>query len=171
MENLTYGCSFVLVNVFFMLDFSERIFLHVSLPYFFLISGNAPLTICLVLRSKNIFTNLTISLMYYNNFVFKIVAKILLFQLALRNLIVIWALDDLMLPNNNLSFIANDVKGIQLLNKKLNLIQYFNPIAGRVFLTFERQGEPFLACVRKTAIKTIYFIQITWNLIQHIFGL
>ena len=89
MENLTYGCSFVLVNVFFMLDFSERIFSHVSLPYFFLISGNAPLTICLVLRSKNIFTNLTISLMYYNNFVFKIVAKILLFQLALRNLIVI----------------------------------------------------------------------------------
>ena len=72
-----------------MLGFSERIFSRVSLLYFFLISGNAPLIICFVLRSKNIFTNLTISLMYYNNFVFKIIEKILLFPLVLRNLIVI----------------------------------------------------------------------------------
>ena len=50
----------------------------------------------------------------------KIVAKILslfpLFPFVLHNLIVIWALDDLMLPNNNLSFIINNVKGIQSLN-------------------------------------------------------
>ena len=61
-----------------MLGFSEGIISHVSLSYFFLISGNAPLIICFVLRSKNAFTNFTTFLMYYNNFAFKTVAKILL---------------------------------------------------------------------------------------------
>ena len=46
----------------------------------------------------------------------------------------------------------------------------FNPIPSRLFLTFERQ-RGFLARVRKTAIKAVYFTQITWNLVQHIFGL
>ena len=51
--------------------------------------------------------------MYYNNFLFKIVAKtILLFPLLLHDLIVISALDDLMLTNINLIFITNNVKGI-----------------------------------------------------------
>ena len=89
-KSLTYGCSFVLVKcLFFMLVFSEGIVSHVSLLYFFLISGNAPLIACFVLRSKIIFTNFTFSLMYYSNFDFKIVAKILLFPLLLRNLKVI----------------------------------------------------------------------------------
>ena len=77
------------INAFFMLGFSEGIISHVSLPYFFLISGNVPLIVSFILRSKIIFTNLTISLMYYSNLVFRIVAKILLFPLVLRNLIVI----------------------------------------------------------------------------------
>ena len=80
---------------------------------------------CFALRSKIIFTNFAFSLMYYNNFVFKIVAKILLFPLVLRNLKVIWALNDLILSNNKLSFITNNVIGIQSLKKRLNLIQYF----------------------------------------------
>ena len=105
-----------------MLGFSEGIVWHVSLPYLFVISGNAPLIIGFVLISKNIFINLAICLMHYNNFAFKIEAKILLlFQLVLRNLIVIWSLDDLMLPNNKVSFITNNLKGIQSLKKRLNL--------------------------------------------------
>ena len=87
---LTYDCSFVLVKrLFFMLGFSEGIVSHLRLPYFFLISGNAPLITCFVLRSKIIFTNFIFSLMYYNNFVLKIVAKIFLFTLLFRNLKVI----------------------------------------------------------------------------------
>ena len=74
---------------FFILGFSGGIFSHVSLPYFFLISSNAPLITCFALRSKIIFTNFTFSLMYYNNFVLNIVAEILLFPLVLRNLKVI----------------------------------------------------------------------------------
>ena len=82
---LTYGCSFALVKcLVFMLGFSKGFFSHVSLPYFFLISGNTPLITCFVLRSKIRFTNFTFSLMYYNNFFFKIVAKILLLTLLLR---------------------------------------------------------------------------------------
>ena len=77
------------LNVFFVLGFSKGIVSHVSLPYFFLMSRNAPLIICFVLRSKIIFTIFTISLMHYNNFVFKIVAKTLLFPLVLRSLEVI----------------------------------------------------------------------------------
>ena len=80
--------------VFFGWVFSEGIISHVSLPYFFLISVNAPITECFVLKSKNIFTNFIISLMYYNNFLFKIVAKTtLLFPLLLHDLTVISALD------------------------------------------------------------------------------
>ena len=87
---LSYGCSFVLIKcLFFMLGFSEGFVSHVSLPFFFLISGNAPLITCFVLRSKIIFNNFTFFLMYYSNFVFKIVAKTLLFPLLLRNLKVI----------------------------------------------------------------------------------
>ena len=87
---LTYGYSFVLLNVcFIILGFSGGIVSHVSLPYFFLISSNAALITCFALRSKIIFTNFTFSLMYYNNFIFKIVAKILLFSSVLRNLKVI----------------------------------------------------------------------------------
>ena len=83
---LTYDCSFVLVKrLFFMLGFSEGIVSHLRLPYFFLISGNAPLITCFVLRSKIIFTNFTFSVMYYSNSVFKIKAKILLFSFLLRN--------------------------------------------------------------------------------------
>ena len=68
-----------------MLGFSEGIISHVSLPYFFLISGNAPLVICFVLKFEDMFTIFTIFPMYYNNFVFKIVAKtFLLFSLELR---------------------------------------------------------------------------------------
>ena len=35
-----------------------------------------------------------------------------------------------MLPNNKLSFITNNVKGIQLLQKRLKLIQYFKSKIG-----------------------------------------
>ena len=53
-------------------------------------SGIAPLIICVVLKSKNMFINFTISLMYYNSFVFKIEAKMpLLFPLVLHVLIKI----------------------------------------------------------------------------------
>ena len=45
----------------------------------------------------------------------------------------------------------------------------FRPISRRLFWTFERQ-EGFLARVRK-AITAFYFTQITWNVVQHIFGL
>ena len=72
-----------------MLGFSEGFVSHVSLTFFFLISGNAALITCFVLRSKIKFNNFTFSLMYYNNFVFKTVAKMLLFQLLLRVLKVI----------------------------------------------------------------------------------
>ena len=68
-----------------MLGFSGGIVSNVSLPYFFLISGNTPLITYFVLRSKIIFTNFAFSLMYYSNFVFKIVVKILLFPLLLHN--------------------------------------------------------------------------------------
>ena len=37
----------------------------------------------------------------------------------------------------------------------------FNPIPGRLFSTFGRQGG-LLARVRKTAIKAGYFIQVNW---------
>ena len=53
----------------------------------------------------------------------------------------------------------------------IKVLAPLNPIPGRLFQTFEMQGEDFLARVRKTAIKAVYFIQITWNLVQHIFGL
>ena len=74
---------------FFMLGFSKGFVSHVRLSFFLLISSNVPLITCFVLRSKIIINNFTFSLMYYNNFVFKIVAKILLFPLLLRNLKVI----------------------------------------------------------------------------------
>ena len=78
------------LNVCFsMLGFSGGIVSHVCLPYFFLVSCNAPLITCFVLRSTIIFTNFTFSLMYYSNFVFNIEVKILLFPLLLRNLKVI----------------------------------------------------------------------------------
>ena len=106
-----------------MLAFSEGFVSHVSLPFLFLICGNAPLITCFVLRSKIMFDNFTFSLMYYNNFVFKIVAKILLFPLLLRNLKVFEALNHLMLSNNKLSFITNNFKGMQSLKKRLKLLQ------------------------------------------------
>ena len=81
---------FLLNFYFFKLDFSEGILSLVSLPYFSLISGNAPLLICFALISKNMVTNFTISFTYYQNFVSKIVAKILfLFSLVLSDLIAI----------------------------------------------------------------------------------
>ena len=94
-----------------------------------------------VLTSKIIFNKSTFSLMYYNNFVFKIVGKILLFPLLLRNLIVIWALNDLMLPNNKLSFITNNVKEIQSLKKRLKLIQYFKSKIGPCGLLFLQETQ------------------------------
>ena len=72
-----------------MSGFSEGIVSHLSLPYLFLIFGNSSLIIRFALRSKNIFTNFTIFLMYYNNFAIKNAGKILLFLLVSRNLIVI----------------------------------------------------------------------------------
>ena len=120
---------FLLDVCFFMLGFSEGIVSHVRLPFFFLISGNLPLIACFVLRSKIIFNNFTFSLMYYNNFVLKIIVKICLFPL-LCNLKVIWALNDLMLPNNKLTFVTNNVKGIQSFRKRLKLIQYFKSKIG-----------------------------------------
>ena len=127
------------LNVCFsMLGFSGGIVSHESLSYFFLISDNAPLITCFDLRSKIIFTNFTFSLMYYRNFIFKIVVKILLFPLLLRNLKVIWALNDLMLSNNKLSFITNNVKGIQSLKKRLKLIQYFKSKIGSCGLLFKQ---------------------------------
>ena len=74
---------------FFRRSVSEGFVSHVSLPFFFLTSRNAPLIICFVLRPKIIFAKFTLSLMYYSHFVFKTKAKILLFPLLLRNLKVI----------------------------------------------------------------------------------
>ena len=45
-----------------------------------------------------------------------------------------------------------------------------NPILGRGFRTLERVVG-FLTLARKTARKTVYFTQITWNLAQYMFGL
>lgn len=60
------------------------------------------------------FTSFTIPLVYYNSFLLRIVAKILLLSpLVLRGLIIIEALDDLTMPNNNLSFFTNNVKEIK----------------------------------------------------------
>ena len=72
-----------------MLGFSEGFVSHVSLSFFFLISYNAPLITCFVLRS-----------------------------------------------NNKLSFITNNVKGIQSLKKRLKLIQYFKSKIGSCGLLF-----------------------------------
>ena len=63
--------------------------------------------------------------MYYNNFVFKIIAKIFLFPLLLRNLKVIRALNDL-----KLGFITKSVKEIQSLRKRLKPIQHFKSKIG-----------------------------------------
>ena len=52
------------------------------------------------------------------------------------DIIVIWTLDDLKLPNNNLSFITNNVKRIQSLNKRLKLIRYFRIKIGPFGLLF-----------------------------------
>ena len=116
-----------------MLGFSEEIVSRVNLHYFLLISGNATLILCFALRTKNI--NFTISLMYYNNFVFKIVAEILLLPLVLRNLIVIWALDYRCCQTIS-EFYYQLCKGLQLLKIRLNLIQYFKSKIGSCGLLF-----------------------------------
>ena len=46
------------------------------------------------------------------------------------------ALNDPMLPNNKLSFITNNVKGIQPLKRRLKLIQYFKNKIGSCGLLF-----------------------------------
>ena len=51
---------------FFMLEFSEGIDTHVSLPCFCSICAIAPLIIYFDLRLKNMFSKITISLLYYN---------------------------------------------------------------------------------------------------------
>ena len=43
----------------------------------------------------------------------------------------------------------------------IKVLAPLNPIPGRLFQTFKMQGEDFLASVRKTAIKAVYFTQIT----------
>ena len=59
------------LNVCFsMLNFSEGIVSHISLPYFFLISGNTPLKVFFVLKSKNVLTNFVIALMYYQGIIY-----------------------------------------------------------------------------------------------------
>ena len=64
------------------------------------------------------FTSFTIPLVYYNSFLLRIVAKILLpSPLVLRGLIITEALDDLTMPNNNLSFFTNNVKEIKSLKR------------------------------------------------------
>ena len=45
-----------------------------------------------------------------------------------------------------------------------------NPILGSGFRILERVVG-FFTLVRKTARKTVYLIQITWNLAQYMFGL
>ena len=45
-----------------------------------------------------------------------------------------------------------------------------NPIPGRLFWTFERQGGVLFG-PRHNAIKAVYIIEINWNLVQHIFWL
>ena len=122
--------------------------IYFTRKFTFFISGNAPLITCFVLRSKIIFTNFIFSLMYYNNFVLKIVAKIFLFTLLFRNLKVIWAFNHLRLSNNKLSFITNNVKGIQSLKKRLKLIQYFK----------SKIGDHVDYCFYKKLIQTV-----TWN--------
>ena len=75
---------------FFMLEFSEGIATHVSLPYFSLICATAPIIIYFDLRLKNMFSKITISLLYDSISVFKILLEMFLLinsLLALRNLI------------------------------------------------------------------------------------
>ena len=47
------------------------------------------------------------------------------------------------------------------------------PYTKQAFSNFWKAQGGFMALVRKTAIKSVYFIQITWKLVQHkhIFGL
>ena len=80
---------------FFMLGLSERIDTHVILPCFFSICAVAPLIIYFDLRLKNMFSEITISLLYYRISIFKISLQIFLLiysLLVLCNLISVKAL-------------------------------------------------------------------------------
>ena len=73
-----------------MLGLSEGIDAHVRLPCFFEICAIAPLIIYFHLKLKNMFSKITISLLYYSISVFKILLQIFLLiysLLVLRNLI------------------------------------------------------------------------------------
>ena len=63
---------------FFMLGFSKRIDSYVSLLCFFSISAIPPVVIYFDLRLKNMFSKITISLLYYSISVIKILLQIFL---------------------------------------------------------------------------------------------
>ena len=92
--------------------------------------------------------------MYCNNFVFKVVAKILLlFPLVLCDLMVVWALDDLMLPNNFITI----VKGIQSLKKNLKLIQYFKSKIDPCGLLFLKENSKVEQKLKENFQSQIFF--------------
>ena len=76
MFDQSFGLIFVFVLFFFMLRFFERIYLHVGLPCLFSISDIAPLLISFHLRLKNMFSKITIFLLYYSITAFKILLQI-----------------------------------------------------------------------------------------------
>ena len=97
-----------------MLGFSEGIDTHVSLPSFFSICGTLPLIIYFHLILQNMFSKITIFLLYYSVSVFKISYQIFILiniLLVLRN--ISQKFNDLMLPNKSLSFITNNVKEME----------------------------------------------------------
>ena len=152
-----------------MLGFSEEIVSRVNLHYFLLISGSATLILCFALRTKNI--NFTISLMYYNDFVFKIVAEILLLPLVLRNLIVIWALDYRCCQTIS-EFYYQYCKGVQLLKKRLKLIQYFKSkigSCGLLFLQETLQSNTFM--VKFSFLTEKQILAAFWQLFSELINL
>ena len=81
---------FLFNSYFFKLGFSEGINTHVSLPFFFSTCTIAPLIIYFDLRLQNMFSKITISLLYYSISIFKILLQIFLLinsLLVLRNYI------------------------------------------------------------------------------------
>ena len=56
--------------------------------------------------------------------------------MVLRNFISVKSFNGLMFPNKSLSFITNNVKGIQPSKKRLKLIQYFKDKIGSTEVLF-----------------------------------
>ena len=129
----------VCFNFCYILGSSERFDSHVSLPSFLSICDNAPLAICFDLRFRTMFRKITTSLSYNCISVFTILLQIFFlfnFLSVFCKFNICQIFNDLMFPNISLSFITNNVKGLQSYKKILKLIQYFKEKIGLTGVLF-----------------------------------